>query len=291
MALLDSISFFISDWDETITTADSMHLIGEAAYTHKPGFEPEWGFFATSYMEDYRAHQKEFEDECGHLEGLEREIAFQERMERIEQQSVDRVEGSALFEGVPVESIRRKSSQVTVRDGWWELLAELKRRGIHVAIVSVNWSGELIRQVFRAHGYTTEGATSDVTVYANEIIEEDGIATGKLSRCKQQDHTQNDLRTGVDKKKLVQHLKGEANGPVCYCGDSGTDLLGLLEADIGIVVAKHKLVDKITAVGLRVLNVDDDQNSQHFKTLSDQKHHLYYINDWNSLLREPGTNK
>lgn len=279
MTLLSSISYFISDWDETITDTDSMHLIGQAAYGHKPNFQPEWDFFAEAYRADYTAHKQQFDETHSHLEGLPKEVAFQEKMSAIEQKSVDRVEGSDLFKGVPLASIRRQSQQVTVRSGWWELVAELKRRGIPISIVSVNWSGEMIREAFRAQGYTTEGSASDVTVYANEIIvDEHGIATGKLSRCKQEDLRLNDLRTGCDKKELIRHLKEEVKPKkVCYCGDSGTDLLALLEADVGIIVAKEGLFEKVKEVGVSVVGIERSAETMEGKQ-------LYYIKDWNSLL-------
>lgn len=280
MAFLDSVSLFISDWDETITTADSMHLIGDAAYDHKPEFEPEWSFFANAYLDDYRAHQRDFEEQYGHLEGLDREIKFQTQMAGIEQKSIDRVEQSGLFEGVPVDKIRRQSTHVSTRTGWWDLMAELKRKGIPVAIVSVNWSGELIRHVFEAHGYSTKEG-GDVAVYANEIIEKNGVATGKLSREYQADCKLNDLRTGCDKQRLVRHLRTEAPGAVCYCGDSGTDILGLLEADFGIIVSKRGLLDKLTAFGL---DIHEQDGALTGVSAQNSRNQLFYVQDWTSLL-------
>lgn len=278
MTVLSDISYFISDWDETITESDSMHLVGEAAYSHKPAFQPAWDFFAEAYHADYKEHKQQFESKHGHLEGLEKEVAFQERMAAIEQQSVDRVEGSDLFKGVPLESIRRQSQQITVRNGWWELVAQLRERNVPIAIISVNWSGEMIREAFRAQGYKTEGEDSDVTVYANEIIVDDNaIATGKLSRSKQEDMKQNDLRTGCDKRELVRHLR-ETSGKkrICYCGDSATDMLALLEADLGIVVAKKTLVEKLETCGVGVVPVEEAMGAS--------ERQLLYIEDWTSLL-------
>lgn len=291
MSILDDIAYFISDWDETITEADSMHLVGEAAYSHKPSFEPEWTFFANAYLEDYMAHKEEFESTYCHLDGMEKEIAFQSNMAKIEQKSVERVEDSDLFKGIPVSTIRRQSSHVTIRSGWWELATELRKRGIPIAILSVNWSGEMIRETFRQHGFTTgdpDSSKNDVTVFANEIIlDENGIATGKLSRSKQDDLKLNDFRTGCDKKHFVSHIKAEVQlkqsankgTKVYYCGDSGTDLLALLEADVGIVVVKRSLVDKVKEHGHDVQELPCSR-----RHLEQTQSHLYYIKDWNDLL-------
>lgn len=291
MSILNDIAYFISDWDETITESDSMHLIGKAAYSQKPSFEPEWSFFANAYMEDYMTHKKAFESEHGHLNGLEKELKFQTNMAKIEQKSVERVEGSELFKGIPVSSIRRQSEQVTIRSGWWKLAAELRKRGVPIAIVSVNWSGEMIREAFRQHGYVTDdpdSAKNDVTVFANEIaLDDNGIATGKLSRLPQDDLKLNDLRTGCDKKHFVAHIKAEVQRKslaerrkVIYCGDSGTDFLALLEADVGIVVAKIGLIEKFEEHGVKVQRLPQSSTDRN----EDSRKQLYYIKDWNDIL-------
>lgn len=247
------IKVVISDWDETITAKDTLGLVGQTAYHVKPGFEPSWQYFVDQYMNDYsefvgsrsKQPRKTIEEEKQYLSDLK----------EVELRSVARVETSNLFQGVPLYAVRAQAKSVDIRPGFWETLGDLRAQGIVFIVVSVNWSQAFIEQVFIDHGYKR----GDIKIYANEIETDDrGVATGLLGGgyC---------LRTANDKLKVVKTIKrkyidacdggGTSDGTgIAYLGDSSTDLLAILEADVGVVVAKEKLLEDFERLGVTGVN-------------------------------------
>jgi 2-hydroxy-3-keto-5-methylthiopentenyl-1-phosphate phosphatase len=236
MISLNDIGVLVTDWDETVTKNDTIGLLAEAAYEHKPDLEPPWSHYVEEYLKDYRAYY-EAQDPSTTLDA-EREIL--RGLDSVDSASLKRVEEGRVFAGVPREVILAKSTKVEVRPGWWGLYEAARSRGIKVVVLTVNWSSELIRQVFLDAGYDTQ----DLTIYSDEIeMGPDGCGTGSIIAP---------LRTAVHKKEVIEKLKAQHGKRLCYIGDSSTDLLGILEADLGVIMAKRSLVDRLRGLGINV---------------------------------------
>jgi 2-hydroxy-3-keto-5-methylthiopentenyl-1-phosphate phosphatase len=305
--ILKDVTIFVTDFDETLTTEDSMELVGAAAYKHKPEFNPRWDFFASAYADDFKEHCSAQNSDCSDCNSipetkLEREERLQRGMHVVEDKSVRRVEASGLFCGVPLERMLDEAVNVKVRDGWWQLYGQLSAHRISVVIASVNWSAELIGEVMRrGHALAFSGDSENkccveyARVFANEMeIDNNGRFTGRMKSV---------LRTGADKKLLLRELKetvksrnvmhsaaDEAQGKsqrnlVCYCGDSGTDFLALVEADIGIIVGRRaSLLNKAKACGVDVVPLKEAGLSTPPQRETDVNKRLYLIESWSELL-------
>lgn len=305
--ILKDVTLFVTDFDETITTEDSMELVGAAAYKHKPEFSPGWDYFANAYAADFKEHcygqNNNINDNNSKLETeLECEERLQRGMHVVEHKSVQRVEDSGLFRGVPLECMLKEAINVKLRDGWWQLYEQLSSGGIPVVVASVNWSAELIGEVMRrghdiafGDSIKEKPSTNCAQVFANQMeIDCDGFFTGRMKSV---------LRTGVDKQLLLRELKetlkdenvikGTADGStlatrpglVCYCGDSGTDFLALVEADIGIIVGRRaSLLSKAKTCGVVVVPLKEADLSTPLQRQSNVNKKLYLIESWSELL-------
>ncbi|SPO22114.1 uncharacterized protein UTRI_02119_B [Ustilago trichophora] len=235
------------DWDETITSSDTLSLIAppESHQLHGPSFS----HYTSAYLSDL----SEFETSFGPREDWQTQLKFLERIDEVELASVARVEEGGLFKGVTLSSIReRAETEVQFREGWeafnsW-LSAEVKEGKLSADVISVGWSGEFIR-----HALSTQSSSSEriPKVYANEIEMDpnnsDDVATGKITKSLplslltlQQETAQGrgGIRTGLHKLTVMQALSDSSGEGVkrVYVGDSTTDLPCLVAADFGLVM-------------------------------------------------------
>lgn len=237
---MDNVGLLAADWDETITSEDTLSLVSQAAYETKPDFPVPWDQFVSDYMKDYTEYVKDKRRET-----LSQEASFLRGITDVEYNSVQRVENSGLFKGVPLSALHKQAERVPIRKGWWDVLARLRGRGIPVVVISVNWSIELICRVFELNGYQPG---KDVDIFANRIsMDENNIGTGVLTDGRQ-------IRTAQDKADIIDELrqsyKIESPKSLCYIGDSGTDLLALVKADHGVVIHKGRLMESCERLGL-----------------------------------------
>ncbi|VVT46367.1 uncharacterized protein SAPINGB_P001178 [Magnusiomyces paraingens] len=307
---LSKVSHFIVDWDETVTSLDTMHLLGAAAYECKPDFEPKWDYFVREFLNDYTQYSRSFqpssskassqkEDNDAEVaasavaaaaskEGispeLEEEIEFLLGLKPIEYESAKRVEDAKLFENIDPKFIQAQVGKVLFRDGWWDLIKKIHpahgeekddtKEYPKIAIVSVNWSADLIRRVLD-HYFPG----NDIAIYSNDIDWVTGdifpadydsinydVHPDHVNSATDPKISRGHVRTANDKKRIIAALKDEAKKlgkELWYFGDSSTDTLALLEADKGVVVGKKKTFDKLTKE-LKIPN-------------------LSFISDWNQI--------
>lgn len=275
---LSKVSHFVVDWDETVTNLDTMHLLGAAAYECKPDFEPKWEYFVKAFLDDYTQYSRSFkpsekdgskEEETGISPELEEEIEFLLGLKPVEYDSAKRVEVAKLFENIDPKYIQAQVPKVMFRAGWWDLVKQIHGPAVDpaaegltehhpaVAIVSVNWSADLIRRVLDHHF-----PGNRIAIYCNDIdwvsgqIFPDGYESVDYDVHPDHVHNATDavvsrghVRTASDKKRIVAALKRQAklqNKQLWYFGDSPTDTLALVEADKGVIVGKKKTFDRLT---------------------------------------------
>ena len=87
-------------------------------------------------------------------------------------------------------------------------------------------------------------------------------------------------------QSAADNAHGETQrGLVCYCGDSGTDFLALLEADIGIIVGRRaSLLSKAKDCGVDVVPLREAGLSTPPQRETDVNKRLYLIESWSELL-------
>ncbi|KAK9369085.1 HAD-like domain-containing protein [Lipomyces kononenkoae] len=265
----------LMDWDETITSADTIHLVAEAGYqahgtsSSCPSGVPPWSDFTNAYMTDYVAYQASF----GPRTNLKDELEFLTRSAAVEQASVSRIEKAGLFKSVTVKHLQMLAAKVEIRPGFFNVIRRCRTLGVMLGIMSVNWSQVFIRAALEQNF----GPCDDVPVYCNEIeFDKEGRGTGVMSNGEYV------LRTGTDKAKLVKHLIARnSDKKVVYVGDSTSDLHPLLEADVGVIMGQKKdLRETCERVGITVTDISllDVASPKAGRV-------LYCIREWNQLLQ------
>lgn len=281
------ISHFVVDWDETVTTLDTMHLLGAAAYEYhdsknsisteetqqqaaKPlddtienaegkestengddadecnGFQPRWDYFVRGFLDDYSKYSRAFVPDSS-KSALEQEIDFLNGLRPVEYESARRVERIGLFKGVPMEHITRQAKKVMYRSGWWDLISKFHpgdsakeqqdsdTKYPSIVILSVNWSGELIKKAIDLHfpGNKIRVFSNKIDFETGKMIQNDkeseipSDATGSASETASAStsttaigvnpklsatetlNSLGDIRTAADKKLVIQLLKQE----------------------------------------------------------------------------------
>ncbi|ANB13670.1 hypothetical protein AWJ20_4613 [Sugiyamaella lignohabitans] len=272
---LSAIDVLVTDWDETVTSEDTMAVLSQAAYDHKTNFHPPWEYFGDMYYKDYEKYACNYNERRG---SLQEEAEFLSGLKQVELESVTRVENSGLFKDVPESMVRSQASKVKIRQGWWDVLSLATKNKVPIVILSVNWSDVLIEEVLSLHGFDT--TNSSIRIYANKIQVDDetGLATGKLGGHPILGSA--GIRTAQDKLDILkkirsQKLSGKATESIAYFGDSSTDTLALLEADLGVVIHKNSLASRLEGLGVAILR------KEHDKTDNNQ---VYYLCEWSDLL-------
>jgi 2-hydroxy-3-keto-5-methylthiopentenyl-1-phosphate phosphatase len=167
--------WIFTDWDETITSRDTLSLIAPPdGSTGAPPFR--------SFGEYYMTLMNDFEKKFGPRNTLERQLEFLDQLKVVEKQSVKNVERRGLFKGVTREELCLRAKGVPFREGWKEFV-ETVQRSEHakiVAVVSVNWSVVFIECALKhLHG---EEFLKQIEIRANVRSVCEGEVDGRILR-------------------------------------------------------------------------------------------------------------
>ncbi len=213
------------DFDETITTADTVARLPKLAceYLSDAGAAERrrsWEEGVSKYVAEWRAtFAAVLASPPDAPTAAERVDAFSRIFSDIENGSLDAIERRGVLHGIPREALTRCGESIGKRDGADATLAEARRRGFDVHIVSANWSVDMLR-----------GAVGDGTpIHSNDLeFDGDGQTTGKFLR---------NMISARDKRARLKEL-AHGRGRVVYVGDGTNDLAALMEADLGIVIGQ-----------------------------------------------------
>lgn len=219
------MSIVVLDFDETVTTADTIGMISAVPYSKGTACHP-WTHYTTIYSDAYREFTRTAPEPISFTD----EIHYQSRLRAVEMASVAELNSTRLFKGLTAADLSAVGREVPIRGAAVAFLRACKIAGLTTAILSVNWTSLHMRSALEAHGCEVD------RYYVNELEMEGGKTTGRWSG--------RDIRTGNDKLEVIRELKAEFDR-VVYVGDSRTDLLALAEADLGMVVPGSKLLENI----------------------------------------------
>jgi hydroxymethylpyrimidine/phosphomethylpyrimidine kinase/phosphoserine phosphatase len=189
---------------------------------------------------------------------------FLDRLSDFDRAMNGAVAASGLLAGVPRGALADTGAGVAMRPGCLEVLRQAVDAGVPTAVVSVNWSADMVCAALAQRGLPAAaapgaggaGAGADgappppgaVAVYANELEFFGDASTGEIRRR---------CECAADKGRIFDDLLlglAAEGAPVLgagasvYVGDSMTDLSALLSADVGIVMGGNQLIRQVAAV-------------------------------------------
>lgn len=237
---------FVIDWDETITNEDTIKLVAQAAYNKKKEYEPKFDHFTDIYMKAFNEYNENFTSKYGERDTIEKEIKFQTGMQNVEMSSINEIKKLKLFEGIDEEEFLAQGNQVTLKPHFTEFLTKCQELKIPVIILSVNWTKLIMQAVLLKNGFKEN---ENLKIMVNELEFKNGISTGNFNKAIS-------IRTGLDKLNIVNSLIKQY-GKACYIGDSMTDLLALIDSDIGIAIEEGSVIESIKKLNFPIKNLSE----------------------------------
>ncbi len=184
----------ILDFDKTITTKDTIQLLGAISYeyNHRPGGPKglwptsRWNECVEAYQKEYNAHIASYSPKEADRITIEAEIVFQRSLRDVETRSVERISSLKFFVGIGKEDWKqaaekemRKERGLEVRKGWKDVVRRVEESGNEGrwGIVSVNWCDWWIRGVV-GEALGGEKRAQEMTLLSNCIRPESGLIVG-----------------------------------------------------------------------------------------------------------------
>lgn len=266
------IDKLITDFDETISARDTINLlVHTAAENRKHGkaqFLTDWREMAEWYWARYRQISDEGLDHCHSIAN------FLKAFEELETASIQKVMAKRFLKGLTREGLKAVGRNVVKKPGVDWVLSAMRADGVEVEILSANWSEALI-----------QGATEELgnRVIANSLMyNEAGRSTGDIHL-----HVVSawdKLRKFRERKKNPPNPDEIGDGGVTrtlYIGDSISDLLTILDADLGVLIGQnHTVIQTIEQFRLPTLRV---QEGTRFDPSLSYQGTILLVNSWKTL--------
>lgn len=278
----------IIDWDETLTTKDTIQYLAQLPYTinshnrqHSPPRLP-FSHYTDIYMTNYTNYKSHHFGKDYTI--LDDYIQFQMGMEPIEMSSINALESDGVFQGLTKLQIRNQADLVQLRPGAVAFLERCLLLRKSVVILSVNWTSLMIDEVLRRNGIAVSDGEN---IKNNDTMEEDGkrdgdgdededgengvkIVTNEFEFASDGKTTgfwlsYPKIHTSLDKLNYINQVKiqanssnnangerhGDANGDgIMYIGDSLTDLLPILNVSFPCAIKDSKLDSVLTQLSI-----------------------------------------
>ncbi|PIA19625.1 hypothetical protein COEREDRAFT_5448 [Coemansia reversa NRRL 1564] len=260
------------DFDQTLTTTDTLHLVASTArqkYPDRLGFQ----WFIDKYMDDYYTFKNKWEPIIArHAEEKTVTTAlldqYLEAQREVEKASLARISQHAILAGTSRREFADGGCSVQLQPDSAKVINHFLRiPECHICIVSVNWSEDFIRGALEANGVKV---SNDLPIYCNnpEFDNKTGLSTSIIRPRLVAARDKTEVINKVKRETALQH---RAEPIVVYIGDSLTDLPSLLLADAGFLVGQSGSVSK----WCRLLGIEFDTSRP---TEGDKV--LYHLHDW-----------
>ncbi|MCZ6677294.1 MAG: hypothetical protein O7E52_08595 [Candidatus Poribacteria bacterium] len=243
------IDKLIADFDETISEQDTISLIVHATADNrrngKSQFLADWREMVKWYSTRYqRIRNQWLADEQSIVNrqkpALERSegsiVDFLKAFEEVESASIERVIEKGFLAGLTEERLRAVGRNVVKKTGVGRVLASMRTAGVQVEIISANWSKALIEGAM--------GGLYDWVITNALVYDAAGLSTGGIH---QHSTSARDKLRHFRQRKCVRPLvppspggQGEPVGQTLYIGDSISDFLAILEADVGVLIGDNR---------------------------------------------------
>ncbi|KAG0589549.1 hypothetical protein KC19_1G028600 [Ceratodon purpureus] len=251
----------VSDFDSTCTISDSCPVLADltvqiagkipggrsAGETEASLLRNKWDDLVMRYMDEYEEvlNRRLSNKEHGNGKAFTTEELQEllKEMSDFELKANARVEEAAVLKGLSPVAIQDAGKSMPLREGCSDFFKRLGLQEAHVDthILSVCWSKTFIEAVLE------QGEIHVANINANELVFNGNASTGKISF---------NVQTALDKQRhfiqIMDHLKGrQSTDPehqqvhCVYIGDSLTDLLCLIRADVGIILGDSSTLKQV----------------------------------------------
>ena len=223
------IDKLITDFDETISERDTISTLVRTAADNRKGEKEEflaaWQEMVQWFLTRYHRVCDAWQD---HRHSL---VDYLKSFEELETASIQRVMSKGFLEGLTKEGLRTVGATVTKKAGVERVLSRLRREDVAVEILSANWSEALIQGA-------TEGLCDQIVTNSLQY-DGAGRSTGNIHL-----HivsARDKLREFRERKKNPPNPDETGDGGVrtLYIGDSISDFLAILDADLGVLIGQN----------------------------------------------------
>jgi len=174
-----------------------------------------------------------------------------------------------FFRGWNYNQIERVSSGIQTQEKALEVLAQLKEHTF-LQVLSISWVKPILQCVLKR-----EKELKDVTIYSNELEFDNhtGLSTGVIV---------GELHTAKDKLRYFKQIRQTQSATPCiFVGDSLTDLLTMMEADVGILIGNSDNIrDVCDSFGITILPLPLVKEEVHKLISTVHKSTIYRAQTW-----------
>ncbi|ODV60636.1 Cto1p ASCRUDRAFT_26631, partial [Ascoidea rubescens DSM 1968] len=233
----------IIDWDETITKYDTIGLLGSIPYKNKilSCNLPPWSHFNNYYFQQFKSFNDSFNAKHK-VTSTKDEIYYQKQLKSIDLLSINKIVKSKVFENVTDKQFKNLLDDIKIREGFWEFINSLIQNDNEnlpnykiarkIIILSVNWSKLPIQ-----HAFIQNLGSENYHKYIKIITNEFEFQTVNTNELTGKINDSNELINVLIKIKNSLMLKTKEKDMMIYIGDSRTDLLSMLNCDIGFIMS------------------------------------------------------
>ena len=184
-------------------------------------------------------------------------------------QAIDELISSKLLQGITAKRLFDFAQYVELMPNVLTVLEHLKTLNVPFHVISLNFSEKLIQYVLNREN------TLPIEIHTNKLDFENGASNGIIDKK---------FVSAYDKEVQLEYIienAGNSSGVTIYIGDSFTDILALLKADIGIIIGESNSVFKVcNDFGIHVVALSEWSyeriNSKETKV-------LYSVSNWDDI--------
>ena len=300
--------WLVVDFDGTCTKRDTVSILHKIASSYSNDNEKDeiqrhetWGKLEREFLSRYNHVKESILSKGGQEKNLmELENAL-DLLDEVSDDVTPKVSASHVLSGIPTKTsdmsacIKSNFNFIAaskLQDNCVNTIATAIANGWNFGVLSINWSPSLIESALiqKIGDFFDKYSSPDFHFpkksICNEELLKDHIWCNRIEENGEIQLIVPGAAQKREKLKKLQNINEIKKNFIVYIGDSATDLLSLIEADIGILVGRSQgAVDFAQKFGFQVLPLTQlKQNSKYCMS----KDIIWLTNDWkeiDSLLR------
>ena len=276
------INKLITDFDETISERDTISTLVQTAAANRRGDKAQ---FLAAWQEMVQWYLTRYHRVCNVWQNHRHSIVdFLKTFEELERASIQRVIEQGFLEGLTREGLRAVGRKVVKKSGVDRVLSAMQADGITVEILSANWSEALIEGA--TEGLCDQIITNSLT-YDTAGRSTGGIhlhvvsARDKLRKFRERKKNPPNPDEIPDNRDSRETERGGGVTRTLYIGDSISDFLAILDADLGVLIGQNSTaMQTLERFRLPTLRLDEEMR---FDSSLRYQGTILLVNSWKVL--------